>query len=88
LIAQVVTITPLPLLYHVCTFYIARYTSSTTHPSQPTYTFDELQKRKRKRNKGETIKKRNKNKAKQNNTVIIIIIMIIIPIHKCTTDIP
>ena len=31
LIALVVTITPLPLLYHVRTFYIARYTSCTTY---------------------------------------------------------
>ena len=34
LIVPVVTITPLPLLYHVRTFYITRYTSSTTHSSQ------------------------------------------------------
>jgi len=46
LIAPVVTINPLPLLYHVRTFYIVRYNSPTTRPSQPTYTFNELQKRK------------------------------------------
>jgi len=33
LIALVVTITPSPLLYHVRTFYIARYSSSITHSS-------------------------------------------------------
>jgi len=35
LIVPDVTITLLRLLDHVRTFYIARYTSSTTHPSQP-----------------------------------------------------
>ena len=44
LIAPVLTITPLPLLYHVRTFYTACYTSPTTHRPQPTYTFDELPK--------------------------------------------
>jgi len=41
-----------PLLYHVRTFYIVRYSSPTTHPSHPTYTINELQKRKTKRNNG------------------------------------
>jgi len=45
LIALVVTIIPLLLLYHVGTFYIVCYTSPTTHPSQLTYTFNELQKK-------------------------------------------
>jgi len=49
LITLVVTVTSVLLLYHVgkeC------YNSSTTHPSQLAYTFNELQKRKRKRNIG------------------------------------
>ena len=38
--------------YHDHAESIIRYTSPTTHPSQPIYTFNEIQKRKRKRNKG------------------------------------
>jgi len=71
LIAPVVTITPLPLLYHIRTLFIARYTSPTTYPSQPIYIYNELQQRKRKRNKGG---------GKQQN-----IVMIIITIPKSTT---
>jgi len=56
LIAPVVTITPLLLLYQVRTFYIIRYNCHTTHPSQPTYTFNSTPKRKRKINKGENKK--------------------------------
>jgi len=41
LIVPIVTITPLPLLYHIRTFYIARYASSKS----PTYTFNEVQKK-------------------------------------------
>jgi len=52
-----VIITRSSLLYHVRTWYISCDISSTTHPNQPTYTFNELQKRKRKRIKrGETKK--------------------------------
>jgi len=47
LIAPVVTITPVPLLYNVRTFYIVRYKSPTTHPSQPTYTFNSKKKGKK-----------------------------------------
>ena len=61
LIAPVDTITPLPLFYHVRTFYIVRYNSPTSHPSQPTYNINELQKRMRKRNKG----KQNKTNPKK-----------------------
>jgi len=64
LIALVVTITPLLLLYHIRTFYITRCTSSTTHPSQPAYTFNELQKRKKK--KKQRRRKTQQNKTKQN----------------------
>ena len=60
LIAPVDTITPVPLLYHVHTFYMVRYNSPTTQPSQPTDTTNELQQRKRTRNK------RRINKTKQN----------------------
>jgi len=67
LIAPVVTITPLPRLYHVRAFYIACYTIPTTHPSQPTYKFNELQKEEN-RNIGERRKKEGKH------IVIIIII--------------
>ena len=64
LIAQVVTITPpLPLLFHVRTFYIVRYTSSTSHPSQPAYTFNELEKGKRQK-KQRRIKTKSKKKKK------------------------
>jgi len=62
LIAWVVTITPLPLLYHVRIFYIARYTFSTTHSSQPTYAFDELQKKEKKKKQKEGNKKETKTK--------------------------
>jgi len=50
LITPVVTITPVPLLYHFRTFYIVRYNYLTTYLSQPTYTINEPTKRKRKRN--------------------------------------
>jgi len=56
LIVLVVTITPLPLLNHVRTFYIARYTSPTTYLSHPTYTFNELQTKEKEK---ETKEKRN-----------------------------
>ena len=49
LIAPVVRITLLPLPYHVRKFYIACYTFSKTHPSQPTHTFNELQKKRGKK---------------------------------------
>ena len=74
LIAPVVTVTPELLLYHVRTFYIVRYNSSTTHPSQLAYTFNELQKRKRKRNKGgrkkgqKTRQHKHTNKTRQHTT--------------------
>ena len=63
-LGPVVTITPSPLLYHVRTLYIVRYTPPTTHPSQPTYTFNKLQKEKGKNIKG---KKRIKRKGKKEN---------------------
>ena len=37
----------LPLLFHVRAFYMVRYTSSTTHPSQTTYTCNGLHKKKK-----------------------------------------
>jgi len=85
LIAPVITITPLPPLYYVCTFYIVRYTFFTTHPCQPTYTINELQKEKYKEAKE---RKRKKTTTNQNLQiiVIIIIIIVIIPILKSTTN--
>jgi len=94
--APVDTITPLPLLYHVRIFYLVPYASPTTHPSQPTYTFNELQDRKRTRNEGENNKKKKgkrkrrythktQNKTKHNNKKIIIIQNDTIP--KSTTNI-
>jgi len=68
LIAPVDTITPVPLLYHIRTFYIVRYSSPATHPSQPTYTINELQKGKRKRNKGGFLKKEANNKQIHTST--------------------
>jgi len=52
LIAPVDTTTPVPLLYYVCTLYIVRYNFPKTHPSQPTYAINALQKEKRKTNEG------------------------------------
>jgi len=49
-----------PLFNHVRTFYIVRYTSSTTNPSQPTYSFDELQKK-----RGKKPKKRKPGRGKK-----------------------
>jgi hypothetical protein len=76
LIAPVVTITPVPLLYHVRTFYISCYISSTTHPPQPTNTCNEHQKRKRKTYKegGKKTKQKQTNKQtmKQKHTIYII----------------
>jgi len=63
LIALVDTITPVPLLYHVRTFYILRYNSLTTHLSQPTYTINELQKKKKKKKQGG--RKRLEKEAKE-----------------------
>jgi len=72
LIAPVDTITPVPLLYHIRTFYIVRYNSPTTHPSQPTYTINELQKKKKKQKQGgrkrlgkETKEDKQKEKRKE-----------------------
>ena len=59
LIAPVDTITPVPLLYHVRTFYIVRYSSPTGHPSQPTYTINELQKKKKKNKQRRMSKKKS-----------------------------
>jgi len=74
LTAPVVKSTPVPLLYHVRTFYTVHQNSPTTHPSQPTYTMiNELQKRKRKRNKGGSKKKRHykhTHKTRQSTTDI------------------
>jgi len=78
LTASVVAITPVPLLYHVRTFYIVRYNSPATHPSQPTYTFNKIQ---NKRNKGgltkdhtntHTNKHTNKRTNKQKLVIYII----------------
>jgi len=98
LIALVDTITPVPLLYHVRIFYIVRYNSPITHPSQPTYTFKEFQKRKRKWKRGGNIKKSPKhsqNKTRHNIHIIIIIQIITIPtstpniqIHHLKNNIP
>jgi len=67
LIAPVDTITPVPLLYHVHTFYKVRYNSPTTHPSQPTYTIKELPKKRRKK---ET--KEDKQKGKKGTNTLTI----------------
>ena len=61
LIAPVDTITPASLLYHLRAFYIVRYNSLTTQPSQPTYNTHEQQQRKRKRNKRRILKKQNEH---------------------------
>ena len=71
MIAQVVTIAPLPLLYYVSTFYIAHYTSSTTRLSQPTHIFNELtnegeKKEGKKRNNKKERKEEKKGKEKEN----------------------
>jgi len=72
LIAPVNTITPEPLLYHVCTFYIVRYNSLTTHPSQPICTLIELQKRNKKEKQRRINKKKPPTKHKQKQTIYII----------------
>jgi len=77
LIALVIIITPLLLFNHIRTFYIARYTSPTTHPSQPIYTFDILQKKEKKKKKKQRGKK-NQNREKKLEQDIIIILMILI----------
>jgi len=94
LIVPVVTITPFPLLYHVRTFYIARYTSSAIYPSQPIYTFNEFQKIqhiKKKQWNGkkpyQMPKKQNKNKTKHHIITVVMIIIIIIPIPNSITNI-
>ena len=61
LIAPIDTITPVPLLYHVRTYHTVRYNFLTTHPSQPTYTINELQKKEEKK------KKKSRRIQKQNN---------------------
>jgi hypothetical protein len=71
LIIPVVTITPLPLLYHVRTFYIARYTSFTTHPNQTTYTFYKLQKKKKKRQQRKGYRKREKYNNDNDNNIFL-----------------
>jgi len=83
LIAPVVTITPLPLLYHVRTFYIVRYTFLKTHPSQHTYTFNELQlrkkKKKQKRGKRRTTHTQDTKQDKSQHKKIVIIRIVTIP---------
>jgi len=72
LIAPVVTITPVPLLYHVRTFYILCYNFPTTHPTQFTYTRNELQKKEKKKNQRRERKKRKGEKSRthsQNKTM-------------------
>jgi len=74
-VAPVVTITPVPLFYHVYIFYIVHFKSLTTHPSQPTYTFNELQKKELKedlKKKPPTHKQTNKQTNKQKHTIYII----------------
>ena len=81
-IAPIVTISPLPPLFHLRTFYIARYTSSTTHPPQPTYTFNKLKQKEGKKEKKRKEKKNSKfsNNNNHNNQITI-------PISKSTADI-
>jgi len=92
LIAPVDTITPVPLLYHVRTFYIVRYNSSTTHPSHPTYTINELQKKEKKKKQRRIKIKKATNKQIHTSTqtkynVHIHIIIKIITIMTSTTNI-
>ena len=84
LIVLVVTITPLPLLYHVRAFYIAHYTSPTTYLSNPTYTFNELQTKEKEKETKE--KRKNGGKIEIIKIIIMIIMIIIIIILKSATN--
>ena len=61
----------LPLQNNVRTFYVARYTSSTTHPSQPTYMFDALSNKTKKERKEGGKTNQTKNQIKITNAEVI-----------------
>jgi len=60
-------ITRASLLYLVRTWYILRHISSTTHPNQPTYTFNELQGKKKEEKNTTEHKQTKKNSNNHNN---------------------
>jgi len=76
----VVTSTPVPLLYHIRTFYMVRYSFLTTHKSQPAYTIEELQRKKIETKedfkKKKTSQTHSQHKTKHNIHIIIQIFMI------------